>query len=216
MKLFLFTTFLLVFLDAHAAYKVYSLDAKFPQQKLFDYQKMQAPVAADDNGVLDDSAGDISGAAVTVSSFLAQPDMARNIVVTPGGTTADVAAGNVVVTGTDIRGKVISESFAFLANASTAVVGVKAFRTVTSIVFPIEDSPYGATWDVGWGDKLGLNRCLDGSGWFIKGMVDDVALTGATVVADASVISSNTMTPNPVADGSRVFELLYVQNYRCD
>src|SRR5262245_13016458 len=79
-----------------------------------------------------------SSATTSVTTFDAQPDYARNLVITPGGTTGDVPAGDVVVTGTNIRGEIITESFTFAANASTATTGSKAFKTVTSVVFPIQ------------------------------------------------------------------------------
>lgn len=189
-------------------------DIKLPSQKVLEYELIVDPVALDDNGILDDSAGAGAAASVTVSSFLGQPDYPRNIVVTPGGTTADVRAGDVTVTGTDAKGSVISETFSFLANASTVVVGAKAFKTVTSVVFPLEDSPYGATWDVGWGDKFGLDKCLDSSAFVIKSFIGSTSET-LTVTASASALSSNGFTPTNVANGTRDYEVLYVQNYRC-
>jgi len=190
-------------------------DLKLPSQKMLEYQSISAPVAADDNGILDDQAGATSAAAVTVSSFLAQPDVARNIVVTPTGTTNDVAAGNVVVNGTNIRGQAISETFAFLANATGAVTGTKAFKTVTSIVFPGEDSPFGATWDVGWGNKLGLDKCMDSAGFMVKAFISGTAET-VTVTSSATAIESNGVTPTNVPNAARVYELLFIQNFRCN
>src|SRR4051794_5122236 len=43
----------------------------------------------------------------------AQPDYARKISVTPGGTTADVAAGSYVLTGTNIRDEIITDTLTF-------------------------------------------------------------------------------------------------------
>lgn len=215
----LFHTLLIALLalisNAEAATRRESVNLKLPSQYVLDHTKLTAPIALDADRILNDSAGDISGVAVTVSTFLAQPDKARNITVLPTGTTDDVAAGNVVVTGTNSMGATISESFAFIANQSTAVVGTKAFRTVTSILFPAEDSPFGATWNVGIGDKLGLKHCTDGAGYAILLTVDGAAATGSTVTAHATALESNGFTPNPVANGSRVFDQVYIQNYRC-
>lgn len=200
---------------AQAAYKRQSLNIKLPSQYVMDHTKLSAPIALDADRILAGAAGATSASPVTVTTFLAQPDVARNITVLPTGTTADVAAGNVVVSGTNILGAAISESFAFIANQSTAVVGTKAFRTVTSIVFPGEDSPFGATWDVGIGDKLGLKHCLDGAGYAMFLTVDAAAATGTTVTGNATALESNGFTPNPAANASRVFDQVYVQNYRC-
>lgn len=184
-------------------------------QQVFEVQSWTAPDTATTNSILSGSAGATSAASATVTTFLAQPDVARNLVITPGGTTADVAAGNVVVVGKDIFGKAITENFAFLANASTATTGNKAFKSITSITFPGEDSPFGATWSVGIGDKLGLQRCIDSGDHIIKGLVDGVTLTGITAAASTAVVSSNTIIPNPASNNSRNFKLFYLQNYRC-
>lgn len=192
-----------------------SNDIKLPSQKMIEYEIISNAVALDDNGIIDDNAGaGATAAGVLVSSFLAQPDLPRNIVVTPGGTTNDVKAGDVVVTGTNYRGQSISETFTFAANASAAVVGAKAFKTVTSILFPQEDSPYGATWDVGWGDKLGLSKCMDSSAFVIKSFIGSTSET-ITATASASALESNGFTPSNVANGSRDYEILYIQNYLC-
>lgn len=201
--------------NAHGSYKPNYQKNKFPSQWLLEKTSSVDAVAAGAANVLLDNAGATSAAAVTVTTFLAQPDFARNLVVTPTGTTNDVAAGNVVVVGTDIHGNVISESFAFLANASTATTGNQAFKTITSITFPAEDSPFGATWSVGFGAKIGLSGCLSGSGWYLKGLVDGVDLTGSTIAADADEVSKNTIIPNPAPNGSRDFDLLFFPNYAC-
>lgn len=196
-----------------ASYERVERKLRLPEQFILEKTTHTNSVAADDDRILADHAGATSAVAVTVTSFLAQPDVARNIVVTPTGTTADVAAGSVVVTGRDIQGKVISESFVFTANQSTAVTGNKAFASITSIVFPAEDSPFGATWDVGVGTKLGLSACLDKAGFYLKGLVDGADLTGSTVAVSSTELASNTVIPNPAPDGSRDFDLLYFPNY---
>ena len=201
--------------SAFGAYKPYQQKAKFPSQYILEKTSSVDVVTAGAANVLSAHAGATAAAPVTVTTFVAQPDYARNLVVTPGGTTADVAAGNVVVTGVDIQGNVITESFAFIADQSTAVTGNKAFKTITSIVIPAEDSPFGATWSVGFGAKLGLNGCLAGSGWYLKGLVDGADLTGSTVASSASDVSSNTIIPNPAPNGSRDFDLLFFPNYSC-
>ena len=200
---------------ASGAYKPYQQKAKFPSQWLLEKTSSVDVVTAGSANVLLNNAGATAALPVTVTTFLAQPDYARNLVVTPTGTTADVAAGDVVIVGKDIHGNTISESFTFLADASTAVTGNKAFKSITSITIPAEASPYGATWSVGFGAKLGLNGCLDGAGWYLKGLVDGADLTGSTVAASATDVSSNTIIPNPAPNGSRDFDLLFFPNYKC-
>jgi hypothetical protein len=61
--------------------------------------------------------------------------------------------GNVVITGTDIRGKVITDTIALNNNAT--VDGVKAFKTVTSILLPARVTA-GDTVSIGITVKMGL------------------------------------------------------------
>lgn len=203
---------------AEARAKRYSSDAKFPTQKMIEYQAIDNPAAAGTADVLSANDGPSSGAAASVSTFVAQPDVPRNLVITPGSTTADVAACTVTVAGTNIFDQSISEDFAFLANASTATTGTKAFKTVSSVSWAAscEDSPYGATWSVGYGEKLGLNKCLDAAGYWLQSLVSGVyESTRATVVADADEVEKNTADFNGTMNGNADFVALYIQNYRC-
>jgi hypothetical protein len=188
---------------------------RLPSQEVISKTKRSAPASASTVNILNGVDGASSASAATVSSFLAQPDVPRNLVITPGSTTADVAAGDVTVYGRNEKGSSISEAFTFTANQSTAVTGNKAFAKIDRIVFPGEDSPFGATWSVGVGDKLGLSHCIDGSGWVIKGLVDNAALTGITMATSATALESNTFIPDPAANGARVFHVFAIDNFRC-
>lgn len=196
-----------------AAIRPHYQDMKLPTQQLVEKQTITNPAAAGTDEVLDDELGDIAGEAVTVTTFVAQPDVPRNLVITPGSTTADVKAGNVVVNGTNYLDQVISESFAFLDNASGATTGSKAFKTVTSIVFPVEDSPYQASWDVGYGEKLGLKRCMD-SDTVLKSTVSGThESTRPTIAYDADEVEKNTADFNGTMNGSADFDVYFFQNF---
>src|SRR6185312_17337342 len=96
-----------------------------------------------------------SAAGSTVTAGITNPDSPRNVTATPGGTTANVLAVQVVVNGTDIFGQPLTETLpAFTAGAATAVTGSKAFATITSIVIPTVGA--ATTVAVGLGSKLGL------------------------------------------------------------
>jgi hypothetical protein len=152
-----------------------------------------------------------ASATTTVTTFAAQPDVARNIVITPGGTTADVPAGDVVVTGTNIRGATITENFTFAANASAATTGSKAFKTVTSVVFPVQDGA-AATYDIGTGVKLGLSRTMNADN-YINGSVDGTyETTRATVAFSATAVESNTVTFNTAPNASRDQKANYISH----
>lgn len=81
--------------------------------------------------------------------FLNEMDpMIGKVVVTPGGTTADVPAGDVTVVGLDLEGNEQTDLITFLENASTAVEGALVFSKVISVSFIAQDGA-GATYDVG-------------------------------------------------------------------
>lgn len=170
-------------------------------------QQWTAPVAADPDRVLNDQATS-SSVITTVTSFVAQPDFPRNVTITPGGTTADVPAGDITVTGTNIRDEVITEALTLAANASTLKAGLKAFKTVTSIVFPIQDGA-AATYDVGIADVLGLDRAILGDTVLAVTADGVYETTRPTVVANANVESS-TMDPNTAADAAVDFVSYYI------
>jgi hypothetical protein len=156
---------------------------------------------------------------LTVTTFAHQPDVARNLTVTPAGTTADVTACTVTITGKSVLGKTISETFSIGATQSTATVGNKAFQTVTSISIPAAcetGTNNDTSWHVGVGAKLGLNRCLDFAGDFGHASFGGVKETTApTIAASATAVESNTATLNSALDGAHTVRLLYYQNYRC-
>jgi hypothetical protein len=191
-------------------------DMKLPTQKMIEYQAFTDLAAAAADNALDGVDGPSSAAAVQITSFDAQPDAPRNVYITPGGTTAHVAACTVTVTGTNINDEVITEDLAFAENASTATTGSKAFKSITSVDFPAdcEDTSFAATWDMGYGEKIGLKRCMDQAGHLVFTTVAGAyEATRATVAADASNVEGNTLDFNGTMNGSNDFEAFFIQNF---
>jgi len=191
-------------------------DMKLVTQQLIERQFIENPAVAAADDILSDDAGNTSAAAASQSTFDAQPDVTRNVSITPTGTTADVAACTVTVTGTDFHGQAITEDLVFAENASTATVGVKAFKSVSLVSYPAdcEDTPFGATWDVGYGEKLGLKRCLAQAGHVVFSTIDGAyEATRATMANDAANIEGNTADFNGTMDGAADFEIFFFQNY---
>lgn len=204
--------------NAHAAVDRLSMDIKLPTQKVIEVQNLGALAAASTTNIKSGFDGPSSAAAVTLTSFTAQPDVPRNIQITPGGTTTDVEACSIVVSGTDYYNQPITETFAFLANASTATVGAKAFKTVTSVFWPAncESGGFAATWSIGQGEKIGLKNCLDTTGDFIQSSVAGVfEATRATLAADPANVSGNTADFNGTMNSTNVFRAYFMQNFRC-
>jgi len=165
-------------------------------------QRWEKPHAAEADYVLSAETTD-SASITTISSFDEAIDFARNVTVTPGGTTADVKAGNVTIKGTDIRGNTITEEIAIIANQSTTSTGSYAFKTVTSVSIVAQDDD-GATYDVGIGNKLGLEKLLQfntiggnagvGTGTTVSNLTREG--TAPTVTVDTQSIEKNTVLFN--------------------
>jgi hypothetical protein len=192
-------------------------DVKLPTQSMLERQTILAPIVATTNRVLATNAGPTAATALTVSTFAAQPDVPRNITITPTGTTGDVEACVIVVTGTNFFGQSINESFTFLADASTAQTGSKAFKSVTSVAFPAdcESGGFAATWIVGVGSKLGLKRCMANAGDVIHANFDGATETVGAVGSSASLVSANTYTPTGTMNAAKNVIVDFVQNFAC-
>lgn len=105
--------------------------------------------AEDSDVILDGQATSATDVTIVNADELdSQPDYPRKLVITPGGTTTDVAACTVTVTGTDANGAPISEDFTFLANASTGTEGSERFASITNVNIPAQDGG-SATFDIG-------------------------------------------------------------------
>ena len=191
-------------------------DFKFPSQVATEHYSWATPIVATTNQIKT-STGQTNATILTISSFTNQPDYARNITVTPGGTTANVGSCTVVVAGTNIYGKSISENFAITSTQSTTTTGAKAFLTVSSVTMPAACAGgTGVTWIVGVGSKLGLIRCLTNAGDYDFSEFNGVyETTRGTIANSATVVESNTFTPNGTMDGTKPVDLFYIQNYRC-
>ena len=201
-----------------AAIDVQRRDLKLASQVLLEKQVITTPIVATANAVLTTNAGPTSAAALVISSFTAQPDVARNITITPTGTTTDVESCVVTVAGTNILGGSISDTITFAANASTVGATTKAFKTVSSVSFPAdcESGGFAATWTIGVGDVLGLKRCMDKAGHVAFAVFDGAyETTRPTCLADADEVEKNTCDINGTLNGAKDVELYFIQNFRC-
>lgn len=208
----------LICADAHAGVKRFFEEIRVPGQVVMQRQNFGAPIATDTSYVKLDFAGPTSASALVVTSFDHQPDVPRNITITPGSTTGDVESCTVTVAGTNILGRNITEDFAFAANASSATTGAKAFKSITSVTWPAncESGGFAASWKIGVGEKIGINRCLDYAGdWVFSEVGGAYESTRATVTADADEVEKNVADFNGTMNGSNVFLGHFVQNFRC-
>ncbi|MFG3137700.1 hypothetical protein [Streptomyces sp. NPDC048211] len=143
-----------------------------------------------------------TGVDQVVTTGLTNPDVPRNITATAGGTAADVKAVQVVITGTNTHGDVITETLpAFTVNTTGTVTGSKAFATVTSVTIPAHDGT-GATTAIGTGSKLGLPVKFSRK-TFVNLFVADAVDTIAASTVSATAVESNTFTTTTALDGSK-------------
>lgn len=183
----------------------------------FGYTETHKKVSAGSaTAVLAATATVVAGRTLTVqNATITNPDVPRALLLTTGGTTADIAAGDVVITGTNIEGKVITENFTMADNLNGTVTGTRAFKTITSIVFPAADNT-GATIAIGTTNKLGINhRLVPGKSSTI--VIQDADIDGnnpvqqatPTVVIDAYSVDQNLVTPATTPNGSTFLTIGY-------
>lgn len=215
----LFFLILVLFTVMAKAYTVPTYrDQKMATQAMLEKQVFTNVAAASLDYTKVAAAGNTSAAAATLTSFAAQPDVPRNIVIHPTGTAADIASCDITVNGTNIYGNAISEVFQTTLNVSSDITGAKAFKTLSSVAFPAncEDSPFGVTYSIGIGEKIGLKKCLDVAGdWAWSSAAGVYSATRWTVVTDVDEVEKNTVDIYESMDGSADFLGYFVQNFRC-
>jgi hypothetical protein len=87
-----------------------------------------------------------TGSTQTITTGINKLVRHSRITATTGGTAADIAAGSVVLIGTDPNGATITETLpAFTENTATTVTSVKVYKTVSSIEIPQHDGTAATT-----------------------------------------------------------------------
>ena len=166
-------------------------------------QKFTNPVVAGNTGIK--SAVTLTAALQTVlAAALTQPDFARTIRFKGNGTGTQGLV--VTINGTDIRGKAITEAVTMGGSYGTPTDSTLAFKTITSIVFPIESG--GSTISVGPGAQLGLDRIVSEDSAFY-GTVDTVIDT-RPVITDAATLAGCTVLFSTSLANNKVFVVSYI------
>lgn len=199
-----------------APWDIRQQNIKLPTQAVLEHAKRVLPLGSSVTYFKSGQA--ISNSvANTITSFSnsGSADFARNVTLTPTGTTANVAAGTAVVSGLGIAGKVISENFSIASAQNTATTGSKAFKSINSVTFPIA-SGTGVTLSIGLGGKFGISHCMNNAGDYVFSEFGGVYdATRGTMSVSSTDSSLNTFTPNSSPDGAHDIDLFYVQNFRC-
>ncbi|MBU6232497.1 hypothetical protein KGP36_07745, partial [Patescibacteria group bacterium] len=132
-----------------------------------------------------------TGSQQTISTAITNPDVPRCLVFTPSGTTANVTAVQMIVTGTDANDNVLTETLpAFTAGAATAVTSVNAFKAVTSYIQPACGASVTITPTCS--PKLGLGIPMTNDGiltGFLNGVRESTRPTGtASTIMSKSLV----------------------------
>lgn len=141
----------------------YAADVDITDSARVDLSVGGALQALDVDGILAAQSIATAGVATTFAATFAKQNtddtimgrFGRNITVVASG----AATSNVTVYGEDYLGQPMAQSFTL--NGTTAVVGTKAFKRVTSISYA---ATAATTINVGWGNVLGLPYAYIGEG----------------------------------------------------
>jgi hypothetical protein len=140
----------------------------------------------------------------TVTTAITNPAVPRALRIK--GNAAGIT-GNVVITGTNYNGDVITETI--VANGASAVEGNKAFKTVNQIVVPVRTQA-SDTISIGFNEKIGLPYLLPHN-TVLFAFVDNVKEgTAPTVTVSGTTLESNTIDLNTALSGKVVDVYLVV------
>jgi len=152
----------------------------------------------------------------TISTFVAGGVTAlvavpRNITFTGGGTTGQCPT-SANITGTDYDGNALLETVALTAGSGT---GVKAFKTLTSVVYP-DGTGTAGTVAIGIGSVFGLSKTIKSRAHRLA-VIQEVyaASTTGSVVTNGTYTDSSTSPPhgsyqgNSAPDGTKSYALTY-------
>lgn len=178
----------------------------------FGYTETSKKVAAASTTALM-AATNGSNSAQTIS-ITPNPDVPRALVLTVGGVAGNVQAGSVIVSGYNIEGKPMTETFAVTAGGTGTYNGIKAFKVTSSIFIPAQIGT-GATFALGYQNVLGLNHKLFKNNTTVKVYTSTVAY-GALTLQNAPVVQAssqdlelNTILPATLPNGSLIFTICY-------
>ena len=168
------------------------------------------PLTADDDGLLAATATTVAVQTVLEAGLLTpgKAELAanpRNVTFTTAGGTAADAPATALITGFDAEGKAQTETVNIAQTATTAA-GVKAWSSITSIVYAAGDGT-DATVSIGFGVVLGLKKTPKvraGLATPIKEIVAGSVVTNGTISA-----TNKTYTPNSAPDDSSDYAVFY-------
>jgi hypothetical protein len=163
-------------------------------------QQWTAPDAPSATGVLASTL--LTTAVQTITTGITNPDFPRILNVDSDG----AASGNVVITGTNIRGETISDTIAL--NGTNVVAGTKAFKTVTSIQLPVKQASESVF--VGTTDKLGLQSIPISTSVISETTANQADTGGALLTRDSDEIEKCVYDPTTECNGTADKTIVYI------
>ena len=156
------------------------------------------------------------GVTTTITASITDPDVPRVITITMG-TASGIADGTAIVTGTNVEGATITDTFDITDGTAETLTGTKAFKTVSSIVVsPMKGT---CTITVGTSARLGLRHRLFSTQTTIREVIDtavgtvttrSLVATAPTITdADDQYIEKNIVTPATTPDGTYTYTFYY-------
>lgn len=180
----------------------------------FAYTETQKKVAAGTTTAVLGATNASASAAVSVTSGFTQPDVPRALSITVGGTASSVNSSSIVVTGTNIEGKTITETFITTIATTGTINGSKAFKTVTQLDIP-KQAGSGVTVAIGTRNLLGINHRLFNQNTTVK-VYSGTTVYGAltlqaqpTVAANGASVELNTVSPATTPNGASFYIIAY-------
>lgn len=158
----------------------------------------------------------LSAATTTVTTGFLEIDFPRVLTITTA-TAGGVGEGTAIITGTNIEGAEITDTFDIVDGSTSTVTGTKAFRTVTKLV--VSPMKGACTINIGTSNRLGLNHRLYSTQTTIKEVIDtavgtvttrSLVATAPTITdADEQYIEKNIVTPVTTPDGTYTYTFYY-------
>jgi hypothetical protein len=175
------------------------------------------PDAPDTNAIFDLVAMPIL-ADSTVTFTAAQSaklDFPRTLAVyvcdTDGGDDTDIDAGDIVVTGTNILGDAVTETFTITADTALQDAdGTIAFKSITSAVLPVQSGDIsGVKISIGIGSSLGVPFTTAHDCVLFATCEGAVEGTAPTQAFDFDEIEKNIISFNTAPNAAKAFNVLF-------
>lgn len=184
--------------------------AVFAPMAAISVEEWTNPAADDAAGLKAATAASLAVQVYTASQLIAGGiaallAFARNVTFTTAGNTPADAPATATVVGTDVNGAAQTE-VVNVAQTATIAVGVKAFKTITSITYSAGQGT-DCTVAIGFGSTFGLPKTPKARAGLTKAVME-IAI-GAVVVTGTINATNKTYTPAAVANGTNDYAVFY-------